>query len=207
MTSATTGPTPGTVISRLAVSSCFASCRSVRTKIAICSSRPSRTAATEAIQQMLGDIAPQINIVTFDLATSMRRRQGRRKTPRRWRRATGPAPARTRMVWSRRSPQRQHLGEVQQFRAGPVDRCGACGVNPEKRLARYRQALAIVHEEVPGLRLFQMHGIYGARPRGCAGRRPRTRRSSSWTCAGTHSASPDPGGGQRESVAVIYGFW
>ena len=36
-------------------------------------------------------------------------------------------------------------------------------LDPKVRLGLYREALAIVHEDVPGLGLFQMYAIYAAR--------------------------------------------
>jgi peptide/nickel transport system substrate-binding protein len=118
----------------------------------------------EAIQQMLGDVGLKINIVTLDLATSMRRRQGPAES----------APAMAQSNWSCACQDADgvlaplfHTGSIWAKYSNPeldkvVDAARAT-LDPEKRLALYRQALAIVHDEVPGLGLFQMYAIYGAR--------------------------------------------
>jgi peptide/nickel transport system substrate-binding protein len=118
----------------------------------------------EAIQQMLGEIGLKINITTLDLATSMRRRQGPAEN----------APAMAQSNWSCACQDADGV-LAPLFRSGSI---WAKYSNPEldklvdaaratldsgKRLALYREALAIVHEEVPGLGLFQMYAIYGAR--------------------------------------------
>ena len=118
----------------------------------------------EAIQQMLGDVGLKLNIVTLDLATSMRRRQGPAES----------AGAMAQSNWSCACQDADgvlsplfHSGSIWAKYSNPeldkvVDAARAT-LDPEKRLTLYRQALTIVHDEVPGLGLFQMYAIYGAR--------------------------------------------
>ena len=119
----------------------------------------------EAVQQMLSDVGLDVSIVMLDQPTYLRRRQG---TPAeagslsqgRWSCACQDADGvifplfRTGSIWSKYSnPAFDAL----------VDSARST-LDEAKRLRDYEQAFAILHDDVPGIGLFQDVAIYGARP-------------------------------------------
>jgi len=119
----------------------------------------------EAVQQMLSDVGLNVEISMLDQPSYLRRRQG---TPAeagglsqgRWSCACQDADGvifplfRTGSLWSKYSnPAFDKL----------VDEARATLDEPA-RLSAYRQAFQILHDEVPGIGLFQDVALYGARP-------------------------------------------
>ena len=119
----------------------------------------------EAVQQMLSDIGLKVQIVMLDQPTYLHRRQG---TPEeagglsqgRWSCACQDADGvifplfRTGSIWSKYSnPQFDKL----------VDDARSTLDEPTRR-NDYRQAFQILHDDVPGIGLFQDVALYGARP-------------------------------------------
>ena len=118
----------------------------------------------EAIQQMLQDIGLKVDIVTVDQPTYLKRRQGNpdeagNLSQGRWSCACQDADGvifplfRTGSAWSKYSNPA--------FDAA-VD-AARTTLDEKARLADYRKALDILHDEVPGVGLFQDVAIYGAR--------------------------------------------
>ncbi len=119
----------------------------------------------EAVQQMLADVGLKVEIVMLDQPTYLKRRQG---TPEeagglsqgRWSCACQDADGvifplfRSGSIWSKyANPAFDTL----------VDSARAT-LDEAKRRDLYRQAFQILHDDVPGLGLFQDVAIYGARP-------------------------------------------
>ena len=119
----------------------------------------------EAVQQMLSDVGLDVSIVMLDQPTYLRRRQG---TPAeagslsqgRWSCACQDVDGvifplfRTGSIWSKYSnPAFDAL----------VDSARSTLDEP-KRLNDYKQTFTILHDDVPGIGLFQDVALYGARP-------------------------------------------
>jgi len=119
----------------------------------------------EAVQQMLSDVGLNVEITMLDQPTYLRRRQG---TPAeagslsqgRWSCACQDVDGvifplfRTGFIWSKYSnPAFDKL----------VDEARAT-LDDQARRSAYRQAFQILHDEVPGIGLFQDVALYGARP-------------------------------------------
>lgn len=118
----------------------------------------------EAVQQMLADVGLKVDIVMLDQPTYLKRRQG---TPQeagslsqgRWSCACQDADGvifplfRSGSIWSKFSDP-AFDAEVDAARTI---------LDPAQRLAHYRKAFQILHDEVPGIGLFQDYAIYFAR--------------------------------------------
>jgi peptide/nickel transport system substrate-binding protein len=118
----------------------------------------------EAVQQMLGDVGLKVEISVTDQPTYLRRRQG---TPEeagslsqgRWSCACQDADGvifplfRSGSIWSKMNNP-EFDAEVDAARTI---------LDPAQRLEHYRHAFQILHEEVPGIGLFQDYAIYLAR--------------------------------------------
>ena len=119
----------------------------------------------EAVQQMLSDVGLQVQIVMMDQPSFLRRRQGPAAdagtlSQGRWSCACQDADGvifplfRTGSVWAKYSnPQFDAL----------VDAARST-LDEAKRKQDYRDAFRILHDEVPGIGLFQDVAIYGASP-------------------------------------------
>ena len=119
----------------------------------------------EAVQQMLADVGLDVRITMLDQPTFLRRRQGSAEdagalSQGRWSCACQDADGvifplyRTGSIWSKYSnPEFDKL----------VDAARST-LDEAKRLDAYRQAFRILHDDVPGIGLFQDVAIYGARP-------------------------------------------
>ena len=119
----------------------------------------------EAVQQMLSDVGLNVEITMLDQPTYLRRRQG---TPQE---AGGLSQGR----WSCACQDADgvifplfHTGSIWSKYSNPafdalVDDARST-LDSAKRLADYHQAFQILHDDVPGLGLFQDVAIYGARP-------------------------------------------
>jgi len=120
----------------------------------------------EAVQQMLADVGLNVEIVMLDQPTYLKRRQG---TPEdagglsqgRWSCACQDADGvifplfRSGSIWSKYSnPEYDRL----------VDAARST-LDEGKRRDLYRQAFTILHDDVPGIGLFQDVAIYGASPK------------------------------------------
>ena len=120
----------------------------------------------EAVQQMLADVGLNVEIVMLDQPTYLKRRQG---TPEdagglsqgRWSCACQDADGvifplfRSGSIWSKYSnPKYDRL----------VDAARST-LDEGKRRDLYRQAFTILHDDVPGIGLFQDVAIYGASPK------------------------------------------
>ncbi len=119
---------------------------------------------TEAVQQMLGDVGLKVNIVQLDQPSFLRDREG---TPQeagslsqgRWSCACQDADGtifplfRSGSIWAKYSNPA--------FDAA-VDAARST-LDPGRRLADYHTAFQILHDDVPGIGLFQDYAIYGAR--------------------------------------------
>jgi peptide/nickel transport system substrate-binding protein len=119
---------------------------------------------TEAIQQMLGDVGLQVQIVELDQPTFLRRRQGNPEeagslSQGRWSCACQDADGvifplfRTGSIWSKYS---NPAFDAEVDAARTV-------LDEGKRLAHYRRAFEILRQDVPGLGLYQDAAIYAAR--------------------------------------------
>ncbi|MBV9538833.1 MAG: hypothetical protein JOY70_07880, partial [Acidisphaera sp.] len=119
----------------------------------------------EAVQQMLADIGLHVSIVSVDLPTYLKRRQG---TPDeagsvsqgRWSCSCQDADG---VIWPL-----FHTGSIWSKYSNPafdaaVDAARAT-LDEKQRLADYHKAFAILREDVPGIGLFQDFALYGARP-------------------------------------------
>ena len=120
----------------------------------------------EAVQQMLAEIGLKVEIVTTDQPSFLRRRQG------------PPADAGT-LSQGRWSCACQDVDGVifPLFRTGSVWAkyanpdfdalvdAARSTLDPAKRQADYRAAFRILHDDVPGIGLFQDVALYGASPR------------------------------------------
>ena len=128
----------------------------------------------EAVQQMLADVGLKVEIVSVDLPTYLRRRQG---TPEeaggvaqgRWSCACQDADG---VIWPL-----FHSGSIWSKFANPefdaaVD-AARTTLDEGKRLADYHRAFEILRDEVPGVGLFQDYALYLARAGSCNGRRRR----------------------------------
>ena len=131
----------------------------------------------QAIQQMLGEVGLKVTISMSDQATFLRRRQGQPQDAGslsigRWSCACQDADGvilplfHSASIWAKYS--NPAYDEAVRRRARRSTRRSAW---------RYRKALEILKEDVPGIGLYQDVAIYGAR-KGLAGSRPRTSRSS-----------------------------
>ena len=119
----------------------------------------------EAVQQMLSDVGLNVQIVMLDQPTFLRRRQGPADdagilSQGRWSCACQDVDGvifplfRSGSIWSKyTNPAYDKL----------VDDARAT-LDQAKRLEDYRQAFAILHDEVPGIGLFQDVALYGASP-------------------------------------------
>jgi peptide/nickel transport system substrate-binding protein len=118
----------------------------------------------EAIQQMINDVGLKVEVVTFDHATFLRRRQG---TP-------ADAGGLAHGVWSCACQDADGI-IFPLFRSGStwskysnpaydaaVD-AARTTLDEAKRLTEYRKAYEILREDVPGVGLYQVFASYGAR--------------------------------------------
>ena len=118
----------------------------------------------EAVQQMLADVGLKVEIVSVDLPTYLRRRQG---TPEeagslaqgRWSCACQDADG---VIWPL-----FHTGSIWSKYSNPefdaaVD-AARTTLDEGKRLADYHRAFEILRDEVPGIGLFQDYALYLAR--------------------------------------------
>lgn len=118
----------------------------------------------QAIQQMLGEAGLNVSIAMSDQATFLRRRQGQpadagNLSLGRWSCACQDADGVIQPLF--------HSGSIWAKYNNPrydeaVDKARAT-LDPAARLSWYRKALEILHEEVPGIGLYQDVAIYGAR--------------------------------------------
>jgi peptide/nickel transport system substrate-binding protein len=119
---------------------------------------------TEAVQQMLGDVGLQVEIQQVDQPTFLRRRQGAADeagslSQGRWSCACQDADGvifplfRTGSIWSKYS-------NPDFDRA--VDAARST-LDEKARMADYHHAFEILHDDVPGIGLYQDFAIYGAR--------------------------------------------
>lgn len=119
----------------------------------------------EAVQQMLSDVGLKVDIVMMDQPTFLRRRQGPAEdagtlSQGRWSCACQDADGvifplfRTGSIWSKYSnPKFDAL----------VDAARST-LDEKERMRDYHDAFQILHEDVPGIGLFQDVAIYGASP-------------------------------------------
>jgi peptide/nickel transport system substrate-binding protein len=119
----------------------------------------------EAVQQMLSDVGLNVQIVMLDQPTFLRRRQGPADdagilSQGRWSCACQDVDGvifplfRSGSIWSKyTNPAYDKL----------VDDARST-LDTAKRLEDYRQAFAILHDQVPGVGLFQDVALYGASP-------------------------------------------
>jgi peptide/nickel transport system substrate-binding protein len=118
----------------------------------------------EAVQQMLGDVGLKVDIVSVDLPTYLRRRQG---TPEeagslaqgRWSCACQDADG---VIWPL-----FHSGSIWSKFSNPefdaaVD-AARTTLDEGKRISDYHRAFEILRDEVPGIGLFQDYALYLAR--------------------------------------------
>jgi peptide/nickel transport system substrate-binding protein len=120
----------------------------------------------EAVQQMLADVGLSVEIVMLDQPTYLKRRQGSPEdagslSQGRWSCACQDADGvifplfRSGSIWSKYSnPEYDRL----------VDAARST-LDEGKRRDLYRQAFTILHDDVPGIGLFQDVAIYGASPK------------------------------------------
>lgn len=118
----------------------------------------------QAIQQMLGEAGLNVSIAVSDQATFLRRRQGQpadagNLSLGRWSCACQDADGVIQPLF--------HSGSIWAKYNNPrydeaVDKARAT-LDPAARLSWYRKALEILHEDVPGIGLYQDVAIYGAR--------------------------------------------
>ena len=120
----------------------------------------------EAVQQMLADVGLDVQIVMLDQPTFLRRRQGPAEdagilSQGRWSCACQDVDGvifplfRTGSIWSK-------------FTDSAFDKLvddARSTLDEAKRRDNYRQAFAILYDEVPGIGLFQDVALYGASPR------------------------------------------
>ena len=118
---------------------------------------------TEAVQQMLGDVGLKVSIVQLDQAGFLKRREGPPDdagslSQGRWSCACQDADGvifplfRTGSQWSKYSNP-TFDAEVDAARSV---------IDPAQRMVHYRRAYEILHDDVPGLGLYQDYAIYGA---------------------------------------------
>ncbi len=120
----------------------------------------------EAVQQMLADVGLDVKIVMLDQPTFLRRRQGPAEdagilSQGRWSCACQDVDGvifplfRTGSIWSKFT--NPHFDKLVDDARSTLDET--------RRRDDYRQAFAILHEEAPGIGLFQDVALYGASPR------------------------------------------
>jgi peptide/nickel transport system substrate-binding protein len=118
---------------------------------------------TEAVQQMLGDIGLRVSIVQLDQPGFLKRRQGPPDdagslSQGRWSCACQDADGvifplfRSGSQWAKYSNP-AFDAEVDAARSV---------IDPAQRMAHYRRAFDILHDDVPGVGLYQDYAIYGA---------------------------------------------
>jgi peptide/nickel transport system substrate-binding protein len=118
----------------------------------------------EAVQQMLADVGLKVDIVSVDLPTYLKRRQGRPEeagnlAQGRWSCACQDADG---VIWPL-----FHTGSIWSKYSNPdfdaaVD-AARTTLDEKQRLADYHKAFEIMRDEVPGIGLFQDYALYLAR--------------------------------------------
>lgn len=135
------------------------------TKVSFLTSPVFDQRVVQAIQQMLGDIGLSAELKTVDLATYLRARQGRPDEAGdvsffRW--SCGCQDADGTLF-----PLFDSTSQWSKYKSLAVDAALQIGRNTlgsAVRAAAYRDALAIIHEEIPAIPLYQDAAMYVARP-------------------------------------------